>query len=49
MFSEKGGRERDETYFIKKIHLHVVRSEITPPNNGPSKFAIANTELMTPE
>jgi hypothetical protein len=31
------------------IHLQVVRSEMMPPNNGPSRLAIANTELITPE
>lgn len=38
-----------ETYFMKKIHRHVVRSAITPPRRGPRRLDMVNTELITPE
>lgn len=31
------------TYLSKKTHLHVVKLLMIPPNNGPSKRAIART------
>jgi hypothetical protein len=36
-------------YFMKKIHLQVVRSAMIPPSRGPSRFAKANTELTMPK
>jgi hypothetical protein len=38
-----------DTYFMKKIHLHVVRSAIMPPRRGPKRLDMAKTELITPE
>lgn len=37
------------TYFMKNIHRQVERSLMTPPRTGPSVFAMAKQELMTPE
>jgi hypothetical protein len=42
-------RGEEVTDFMKNIHLQVVLSAITPPRMGPRRFAMAKTELMTPE